>query len=117
MNEGERNELIDLYFEALDAEEASIAKDALSDDFVYVSSAGVLEGFEGFRTYIDELRSSSNSVHDVTLRVHDEAGSVAEGVVTADSPDGPVEKQFCDVFEFDENEDRLTRVAVYLNAG
>lgn len=115
MSETDRNGLIDAYFNAMDAEDLEIVRPALADDFVYESSAGDLEGYTGLKTYMGELRGLSNTSHDITLRIHDETASVAEGTVTGESEDGPVEVDFCDVFEFDAGDDRITRIGVYLN--
>lgn len=115
MSDADRNELIDTYFDAMDAEDTDIVRDALADDFVFESLSGPLEGVSGFETYMDELRGLSNTDHDVTLRVHGEGASVAEGTLTGDSEDGPVEADFCDVFEFDEDDEQITRIGVYLN--
>lgn len=115
MSETDRNELIDAYFNAMDAEDLEIVRPALADDFVYESSAGNLEGYAGLKTYMEELRGFSDTTHDVTLRIHDETASVAEGTVTGETEDGPVEVDFCDVFEFDAADEGITRIGVYLN--
>lgn len=115
MSEADRNALIDAYFDALDAEDLDIVRPALADGFVYESLAGDLEGVAGLETYMEELRGLSNTTHEVTLRVHDEAASVAEGTVIGDSEDGTVEAEFCNVFEFDAATEGITRIGVYLN--
>lgn len=116
MTHADRDDLIDAYFSALDEEDLSIVEPYLDDSFVYESSAGVLEGFEGLQRYLGELRTSSNSTHETTQRVHGDAMSVAEGVVSAEGSDGePFEAKFCDVFEFDPADAAITRIAVYLN--
>ena len=115
MSDDDRTELIEAYFDALDEEDAEIARSALSDDVVYESLSGTLEGFDGFRQYVDELRGLSNSTHDISLLVHDDDASVAEGTVTGENDDGTVESGFCDVFEFDADEESITRISVYLN--
>lgn len=114
MSEADRNELIDTYFEAMDAEDLDVLRPALADDVVFESLSGQLDGFSGFEQYMEELRGLSETTHDVTLRVHDDA-SVAEGTVTGESEDGTVEADFCDVFEFDVDDEQITRLAVYLN--
>ena len=82
----------------------------------YQSPGGEFEGGEGIRQYIEEVRTMSNSTHEISLRLHDEQASVAEGRVTGDTADGePVQVRFADVFEFDEDDAKLTRCAVYLN--
>lgn len=113
MAESDRDAAIDAYFDAMDAEDLGLVRDALSPDFVYESLAGDLEGFSGLEEYM-ELRSLANTSHDVTLRVHGESASVAEGTVTGEGEDGHMTADFCDVFEFDDDA-RITRIGVYLN--
>lgn len=115
MSEADRNELIDAYFDAMDADDLEIVRPALADGFVYESLDGDLEGFAGLETYMNELRGLSETTHEVTLRVHGEDVSVAEGTVTGHSEDGPVEAEFCNVFDFTEGDEALTRIGVYLN--
>lgn len=115
MADAERNELIDAYFDAMDAADPELLRPVLAEGFVYESLSGEFEGIDGFETYLEDVRGLSNSTHEVTLRVHGEDASVAEGVVTGESEEGTVEADFCDVFEFDENEAGLTRIGVYLN--
>lgn len=114
MSEADRNELIDAYFDSMDEEDLEIVRPALADGFVYESLSGDLEGFEGLETYMDELRGLSDTTHEVTLRIHGDAASATEGIVTGDSDDGPVEARFCNVFEFTDD-DGITRIRVHLN--
>lgn len=115
MSETDRDDLIDAYFEAMDTADLSELRPVLAEGFVYESLSGDLEGAAGLETYLEELRGLSNTTHEVTLLVHGEEASVAEGVVTGESEDGPVEAEFCDVFEFDADDERLARIGVYLN--
>lgn len=115
MSEADRDTLIDAYFDAMDAEDLELIRDALADDFIYESLTGDLEGFAGLQTYMDDLRGLSNTTHDITLRVHGEAASVAEGIVTGESESGTREAAFCDVFEFTADDEAITRIGVYLN--
>ena len=116
MSVEDRNDVIDTYFEALDQADPELVQGSLADDFVYQSPGGEFEGAEGIRRYIEEIRTMSNSTHEITLRLHDDQASVTEGRVTGDAADGEsVQVQFADVFEFDEDDKKLTRCAVYLN--
>lgn len=111
-----RNDLIDAYFRALDEADPAIARPALAETFVYESLAGDLDGFDGLSDYITEYRSLTDSTHDLTRRVHGDDASVVEGVVTGTGPDGErAQAGFCDVFEFDADEEAITRIAVYTN--
>ncbi len=116
MSVQDRNDLIDAYFDAMDEDDLSIVEPALADGFLYQSLSGDLEGFSGLQHYAEEVRSLSNSTHDVTQRVHDDTASVAEGIVTGDTQDGEhLEARFCNVFEFTNDDTGITRLAVYLN--
>lgn len=115
MPHADRNELIDAYFEAMDTEDLSVVRPHLADDFVYESLSGDLDGAEGLETYLEELRGLSNTTHEIALRIHGEPASVAEGTVTGEGEDGAVEADFCNVFEFDEEEAAIARIGVYLN--
>ncbi len=115
MSESDRNELIDAYFDAMDAEDLETVRPALAEGFVYESLSGDLEGLAGLETYMNELRGLSETTHEVTLRLHDQTASVAEGTVTGESEDGPVTADFCNVFEFDADDTGITRIGVYLN--
>lgn len=115
MSDSDRNELIDAYFDAMDAADLEILRPVLAEDFVYESLSGDFEGVDGIETYLEDVRGLSNTTHEITSRVHGEDASVAEGVVTGESEDGRVESGFCDVFEFDGGDERITRIGVYLN--
>ncbi|WP_170964444.1 nuclear transport factor 2 family protein [Natronomonas salsuginis] len=116
MSSDTRNELIDAYFAALDESTPELARPALSDEFVYGSLAGQLEGFDGLADYITEHRSTTESTHDIQRRIHDDDVSVTVGVVTGTGPDGePAEAAFCDVFEFDDADEAIEQITVYVN--
>lgn len=117
MNVDRRNELIDAYFSALDEEEFSLVEPHLSPDVTY-KSVGIepLHGPDGVRRYFDELRPFGGTVHDVENRMHAENGSAAEGRVAGEHEGESIDTAFCDVFEFDDEEEQLTRVVVYTNA-
>jgi hypothetical protein len=48
--------------------------------------------------------------------MHAENGSAVEGRVTGEHEGESIDTAFCDVFEFDDEEERLTRIVVYTNA-
>lgn len=115
MSDSDRDDLIDAYFDAMDTADLDLVRPALAEGFVYESLSGDFEGASGLETYLEEVRGLSNTSHEVTLRAHGETASVAEGTVTGDGEDGHVEAGFCDVFEFDDADERITRIGVYLN--
>lgn len=115
MSKADRNALIDAYFEAMDTGDLETVRPALADGFVYESLSGTLRGFGGLETYMEELRGLSNTNHDVATVIHGETASVTEGTVTGDGEDGQVAVDFCNVFEFDADDEGITRIGVYLN--
>jgi len=118
MSAESRNDLIDAYFSALDKANPILAADALADLFVYESLSGDLEGYSGLEAYITDLRSVTESDHQIEYRHHADGASTVQGVVTGTDPDGnQVEVSFCDVFRFDDNEAAITRISVYVNNG
>jgi ketosteroid isomerase-like protein len=117
MNVERRNELIDAYFDALDENDYSLVEPYLSADLVYRSvGLDALHGPDGLRRYFEELRPFAGTVHEVENRMHSENGSAAEGRVTGEHEGESLDTGFCDVFEFDEDEEHLTRIVVYTNA-
>ncbi len=108
MSDSERDDLIDAYFDAMDEANPDLVRPALAGGFVYESLSGDFEGASGLETYLEEVRGLSNTTHEVSLRTHGEGASVVEGIVTGDSDDGRVEAGFCDVFEFDDADGRIT---------
>jgi ketosteroid isomerase-like protein len=117
MNVARRDELIDVYFRALDEEEFSIVEPYLAPDLTF-RSVGLepLSGPEGMRRYFEELRPFGGTIHEVENRIHDEHASAAEGRVTGEHDGESLDTPFCDVFEFDDEEEHLTRVVVYTNS-
>lgn len=112
-----RNELIDAYFGALDEEEFSLVEPYLDPELTYRSvGLDALHGPDGLRRYFEELRPFGGTVHEVENRIHAENGTAAEGRVTGEHEEESIDTGFCDVFEFDENEERFTRIVVYTNA-
>lgn len=115
MSHEDRQTLINAYFTAMDTEDLGHLEDALATTFVYDSLGGPLEGFSGLETYMTELRGLSNTTHEIAQTVHGETASAVEGTVSGDSGDGSVSARFCNVFEFDDTDDAIARIAVYLN--
>ena len=117
MDAERRDDLIDAYFTALDEGEFSLVEPHLAPDVTY-ESVGIdaLDGPEGVRRYFEELRPFGGTVHEVERRLHAEEASAAEGRVTGEHEGESIDTGFCDVFEFDDAEEHLTRVTVYTNA-
>jgi ketosteroid isomerase-like protein len=112
-----RDELIDAYFSALDEDDFSLVEPHLAPDVTYRSvGLEALHGPDGVRRYFEELRPFAGTVHTVENRMHSENGSATEGRVTGEHDGESLDTPFCDVFEFDDAEEQLTRVVVYTNA-
>lgn len=115
MSKENRNALIDAYFDAMDTDDLEIVRPVVTDGFIYESLSGDLSGFSGLKTYMEELRGLSNTDHEITTVIHGETASVVEGTVTGENEDDPVELDFCNVFEFNADNEGITRISVYLN--
>lgn len=116
MSHAAREDLIDSYFTALDEEDPSLVQSSLADSFVYESLSRDFEGYEGFRTYMTEFRSFSNTDHRITRHIHGETATAAEGTVVGSGRNGErVESRFSDMFEFDSDDQNITRLTVYVN--
>ena len=114
----DRDAVIDDYFEAIDRADPEVVEGSLDEEFRYESPGGELEGPGALGQYVEEVRSMSDSTHEITLRVHDGEVSVVEGVVSGVGADGePVRRRFVDVFEFDEESGSIARIAVYVKDG
>lgn len=113
MSYDQRDDLIDAYFAALDAEDFDRLESHLATDFRYVHPDTTASGVDGMRAFFDE-RARQDTTHEIHRRLHAEDGSAVEGRLTGELADGtPREGHFCDVFDFDDDAAHLTRVAVY----
>lgn len=113
MSFDKRDQLIDAYFAALDAEDFEQLEPHLAAEFRYVHPDTVADGIDGMRAFFDE-RARQDTTHEIHRRLHADGASTVEGRITGELADGtPREGHFCDVFDFDATDDHLTRVAVY----
>lgn len=115
MDTAKRNELIDAYYDAIDAESFVDFERAFTPDIEYLyPGEPAMHGIEEVRSFFEERREHSNSTHDVFRRVADDEVTVCEGAVTAEAPDGTAfGAAFVGVFEFDEAAAAIARVGVY----
>lgn len=104
---------MDAYFAALDEDDFDHLRPTLSEEIQFQSSADEVSGVAEFREYVVGGRMISNSTHEITHRIHADDASVCEGQVTGDTPDGSIEGAFCDVFEFDSDDEYITSISVY----
>lgn len=116
MKHDDRRALVDTYFAALDEEDPTILEPAVCQDFVYRSLSETFEGYAGFERYMTEYRTFSGTDHRLDEVIHGANRTAVEGhVVGVDESGDRVEARFCDVFGFDDADESLTFVAVYLN--
>lgn len=107
-----RDDAIDRFFDAMDAERPEAIRDALADDFRFRTLSGTFEGVAGLREYVEEERSIDGIEHETTGRVHGGDAAVVEGVATGRKDGEPFEARFCNVFDFEGGD--LAQVRVYL---
>lgn len=113
MDTEKRDDLIATYFAALDAESFDLLEDDLAVGFTYIHPDTTAKSIEGMQTFFEQ-RAPQDTSHEIHRTLHAVEGSVVEGQITGELADGtPREGYFCDVFDFDEGDDNLTRVAVY----
>ena len=114
MNVNRRTELANNYFEAIDNEAYDDLQAVFSNDVVYkFPGQESIRGVENVLAFFKEKRPTKELVHEVTRWVHDEDVTVIEGVATGTGSRDSTEAYFCDVVAFDEQEDRITELAVY----
>lgn len=114
MNVNRRTELVNEYFEAIDNEAYEDLRSVFSNDVVYkFPGQRSICGVENVLDFFKEQRPTEAINHEVTRWVHDEDVTVIEGVATGKRPENSFEGYFCDVVEFDEQEDLITEIAVY----
>jgi ketosteroid isomerase-like protein len=116
MNVERRNDLIETYFTALDEAEYEPLREAFAPDVRYLYPGGEhLEGLDETMEYFETRRPTKRSEHTITRRYHTEEVSVTEGHFTGEVPGtGPIRADFCNVFEFDDAEERITYNGVYM---
>jgi len=113
MRPEQRSELIDAYFSAMDDERHDLFEKVLANDVVYQIGDNEMHGVNEVRSFF-ESGVMSNTNHNAARRIHGEWGSVCEGTYSAIvDGQGEVEGEFADIFEFNDNEERITRVSIY----
>lgn len=117
MGQSERETVIDTYFHAMDETDTGDVRPLLAPDFTYVAGDGTtFVGEDAIDRYIDEVRSLTDTHHEIEHLAHGDSASFAEGTVSGTGPGGDeVAVGFCDVFEFDNENATLTTLTVYIN--
>jgi len=116
MSTESREALIEAYFDVLDTEDYDCLYDVFDEDVVYLYPGGEdLEGLDVAMEYFEERRPTEDSEHNLERTVHTDEVSVSEGSFTGFVPgSGPIEADFCNVFEFTPSDDRITYNGVYM---
>jgi ketosteroid isomerase-like protein len=117
MKQSERETVIDTYFDAMDETDTSDVKHLLAPEFTYVAGDGTtFVGEDAIDRYIEEVRSLSDTHHEIEHLAHGDSALFAEGTVSGTGPGGDdVSVGFCDVFEFDDENGTLAALTVYIN--
>jgi ketosteroid isomerase-like protein len=114
MDTTKRRELVEQYFSALDAESYDELRPVFDQEAEYLyPDENPITGLDNIVTFFRERRPTGGTDHEVTRWVHNEDVTVAEGHVTGMNQGIPFEGYFCDVVEFDAEEDSVTSIAVY----
>jgi ketosteroid isomerase-like protein len=115
MNIERRNELIDTYYGGVDREDYEGMLEAFAEDAEYLyPGEEPMRGRDEILTFFEERRETRNTTHDVFRRIHDEGATACEGTITGElGDDGPFEGAYVGVFEFDDDEEKISYVGVY----
>jgi ketosteroid isomerase-like protein len=109
-----RNELIDDYLEAVDAEEFERYREMFAEDVTYAAMGQTIEGIDAMIEWYENSLVLSDMFHDYPNRIHDETGSVAFGEFGGTVPGGEeMSARAIDLFEFDEDNTEITKMVVY----
>lgn len=117
MNAPYRDDVIDEYFAAIDAEEYDRLEAVFADGVEYHYFGGkVARGVDEAIALLGEGRSFTNTTHTTSLRLHDGRVTVCEGTVEGELVDGgEATVDFMDRMEFDDD-GLLDYVKVYLHS-
>jgi len=110
-----RHELIDTYYDAIDAESFADFERAFAPTVEYLyPGEPAMHGVDAVREFFEERREHADSTHEIDRRVDADEVTICEGTVTATAPDGSVfEAAFVGVFAFDDDAAGIDRVGVY----
>jgi hypothetical protein len=112
MDQQTADELIDTYFDSLDATDYETLFTVLDGDFELVTGVGdVYRGIEDVKDYYLHTRGDRDSDHETQRRRYGDGFAVVEGEATFTDGDDTVESEFCDVFDISDG--ALARVAIY----
>ena len=109
-----RNQIIDRYLTAADAEEFERYRDIFAQDVQFVSMGYTADDVEGMIDWFENSLVMTNLYHDYDNRLHDGAFSIAHGEFGGDLPnDDALSGRGLILCEFDEEETEITRMIVF----
>lgn len=115
MQIAKRNELIDAYYRAADEEDYDHMMSVFDDDVTYLyPNEPDMHGIPDVREFFEERRKTTGTTHDVFRRVHGDDATMCEGTITGEiEGEGPFEGAYVGAFEFDNESEKISYVAVY----
>lgn len=116
MDTATRERLIATYFDAIDAETYDRLTDVFTNDTQYLHpNHDPVTGVESLIRSVDDVRRTYDSTHTVDRTIHGADATVCEGTVAGEMPgEGYFEGGFVDVFEFDDDAEKISYTKVYV---
>lgn len=114
MNEDKRDQLIDHYLNGMDQEDKDLLRDTFASDIAHEHPERDIEGIDEFLTFKVDEQPPQESEHEVSRRIHGPEASVVQGRKVGTVEGEPIDVQFCDVYEFNEDESAITKLSVYV---
>lgn len=109
------DKLMETYFRALDEENFEQLKSAFTDDIVYrYPGEGEIQSIDSVLDFFKNQKQTKNTTHDVFRRLSNDDIAIGEGHITGEILDnGSFEGYFCNVFEFDKEKEKISKISVY----
>lgn len=118
MNTDARKELVESYFERVDAERYGELRGLFTSDVAFHPPGDDLRGLEEMINWYRDRLEVADATHDVQRYVDDGTTVVCEGHLTGTLPDGSsIEGSFLDLFEFDPDSQRIAELTIYDRLG
>jgi ketosteroid isomerase-like protein len=113
-----RRELVESYFERVDAERYGDLEGLFTGDVAFHPPGDDITGVEEMIDWYRDRLKVADATHDVQRYVDDGTTVVCEGHLTGRLPDGSsIEGGFLDVFEFDTESERIAELTIYDSLG
>lgn len=114
VNRATREELIDAYYRAVDADDPASLRSVFSADATHTRPGqGTLDGLEAIVDFYGGRRLSRETVHRVDGRFHGDDVTLCTVHVEGHLPEGPFEGDVVAEFTFDEDAGRIASYRVY----